>query len=53
MTRNGMGPDEMDTIAELIFRVCEGRDDVRPEVRELRSHFADVKYGFAPEDLLP
>ncbi len=51
MTRNGMGPDEMDAIAEVIHQVCVHERDVRSEVAALRGRFGDVKYGYAPSDL--
>ncbi len=51
MTRNGMGPDEMVEIAEIIRDVCVSDADVRQRVHALRARFADVKYGFSPEDL--
>ena len=51
MTRFGMGPDEMDTMADLLNAAIVGSRDVRPEVKALRNAFPDVRYGFAVEDL--
>ena len=51
MTRNGMGPAEMDVVAELIQTVCNKGHDIREEVGALRDKFADVKYGYGVEDL--
>jgi glycine hydroxymethyltransferase len=52
-TTQGMGPEEMGQVGDLIHRVLVGRDDqdelaaVRAEVRELCSHFAPYP-GMAP-----
>ncbi|MDJ0521958.1 MAG: serine hydroxymethyltransferase [Planctomycetota bacterium] len=51
MTRFGMGPDEMDVIADLMHASVEGTRDVRDEVKALRARFPEVRYGFKPEDL--
>ncbi|MDJ0974778.1 MAG: serine hydroxymethyltransferase [Planctomycetota bacterium] len=51
MTRNGMGPDEMREIAQIIRDVCVDEADVRERVHALRARFTDVKYGFTPDDL--
>ncbi|WP_456481795.1 serine hydroxymethyltransferase [Methanopyrus sp.] len=49
LTRLGMGPSEMEYIAELIADVVLGRrepSEVRRDVEELRREFQEVKYGF-------
>ena len=52
MTRYGMGPDEMDVVADLMHAAIVKSRDVRPEVRALRDRFPDVRYGFAVADML-
>lgn len=51
MTRNGMGPDEMGEIAQLIRDVTVDKKDVRSDVAALRERFPSVHYGYKPEDL--
>ncbi|MHC5011464.1 MAG: serine hydroxymethyltransferase [Planctomycetota bacterium] len=51
MTRYGMGPEEMDAIAELMHQAITGQKDVRRDVAALRARFADVQYGFQIDDL--
>jgi glycine hydroxymethyltransferase len=51
MTRNGMGAQEMDAIAELFAETILRNRDVRTEVRALRERFLDVQYGYAGADL--
>jgi len=51
MTRFGMGPDEMDAIADLMHAAVTAERDVCQEVAALRERFPDVQYGFTPADL--
>ncbi len=51
MTRFGMGPDEMDVIADLMHASVTAARDVRPEVKALRERFPEVQYGFSVADL--
>jgi glycine hydroxymethyltransferase len=51
MTRNGMGPDEMEAIAEVLRAALILKKDVRTEVRRLRARFAGVRYGYTSSDL--
>ena len=51
MTRNGMGPAEMDAIAHLFADAILRKKDVRQDVHGLRTRYADVQYGFAAADL--
>ena len=51
MTRFGMGPEEMDVIADLMHASVTGERDVRDEVKALRERFPDVQYGFGLDDL--
>jgi glycine hydroxymethyltransferase len=51
MTRNGMGPQEMDAIAEAFHACIVQKHDVRGEVNRLRARFADVQYGYSVADL--
>jgi glycine hydroxymethyltransferase len=51
MTRNGMGLDEMDAIAELFAQALLHAKDVRGEVRAMRERFPDVQYGYSVADL--
>lgn len=51
MTRNGMGPGEMEAIARLFADAILRKKDVRQEVRALRARHADVQYGFQAADL--
>lgn len=53
MTRFGMGPDEMDHVAQLMRDAIAGERDVRPEVAALRDRFPKVGYGFDTADLVP
>jgi len=53
MTRYGMGPDEMDAMADLMHAAITRSRDVRAEVKALRDRFPDVRYGFGVEDLRP
>lgn len=53
LTRCGMGPAEMEAVAELIHAALAGQRDVRSEVQALRERFLDVHYGFAAADLDP
>lgn len=46
VTRLGMGKNEMDEIADLIYRAVIKQEDVRERVAELRSRFNTVKYAF-------
>jgi glycine hydroxymethyltransferase len=48
LTRLGMGPSEMEYVAELIADVVldrRGVDEVREDVAELRREFQEVEYG--------
>ena len=51
MTRYGMGPDEMDVMADLMHAAITQSRDVRPEVKALRDRFPDVGYGYQVADL--
>lgn len=51
MTRFGMGPDEMDAIAELLHAAITAARDVRPDVHALRARFPDVQYGWTIADV--
>ena len=51
MTRNGMGPQEMDAIAGLFEAALLKGQDVRAEVHALRERFPDVKYAYSVSDL--
>jgi len=51
MTRNGMGPSEMEAIAAIFQAAIVQKQDVRAEVNRLRARFADVHYGFSVADL--
>jgi len=51
MTRNGMGPQEMEAIAGLFHAALAQGKDVRSEVRVLRERFAGVQYGYSVADL--
>lgn len=51
MTRNGMGPAEMDAIAALFEAAILKGHDVRPEVHALRERFPDVRYAYSVADL--
>ncbi len=51
LTRFGLGPDEMDVVADLMHAAVTAGRDVRPEVQALRDRFPEVKYGFAVTDL--
>lgn len=51
MTRNGMGPQEMEAIAGLFHAALAQGKDVRSEVRGLRERFAGVQYGYSVADL--
>jgi glycine hydroxymethyltransferase len=53
MTRFGMGPDEMELVAELMHAAVVRGADVRAQVAALRERFPDVQYGFGLEDLRP
>ncbi len=46
VTRLGMGKDEMDEIAEFIYRAVVKGEQVKDKVEELRSRFDTVKYAF-------
>ncbi len=47
MTRFGMGPREMDYIAELMTRALRDPEGTRPYVIEFRAEFQEVKFGDA------
>ncbi len=51
MTRYGLGPAEMDEMADLMNAAITGSRDVRKEVKDLRDRFPDVGYGYAVADL--
>ncbi len=51
MTRNGMGPAEMEAVARLLADAVLRGKDVRQEVHALRARHADVRYGFQAADL--
>jgi glycine hydroxymethyltransferase len=51
MTRNGMGPEEMDAIASLFAEAILHGKDVRAEVHALRERFLDVQHGYSVADL--
>jgi glycine hydroxymethyltransferase len=51
MTRNGMGPEEMDAIAGLFEAALLKGQDVREEVHALRERFLDVQHGYSVADL--
>jgi glycine hydroxymethyltransferase len=51
MTRFGMGPAEMEEIADLFHAAVVRSRDVRDEVHALRARFPAVRYGFARSDL--
>ena len=50
MTRYGMGPDEMETMADLLEAAIVGRKHVSGEVAALRARFPDVQYGFSADE---
>jgi glycine hydroxymethyltransferase len=51
MTRNGMGPEEMDAIAALFEAALLKGQDVRNEVHALRERFPEVQHGYSVADL--
>ncbi len=55
MTRFGMRKQEMMEIANLMRRLLIDKEDprkIKEEVKELRKHFTEIKYGFKiPEDI--
>jgi len=46
MTRFGMGPAEMEYIAQLIKECVMDNKEIRPEVHAFRGKYTDVKYSF-------
>jgi glycine hydroxymethyltransferase len=46
MTRFGMGPGEMERVAELIKEVVIDQKDVKEEVHRFRSGYRYVKYSY-------
>ncbi len=52
MTRFGMGPDEMDAIAELMHAAIVRSRDIRAEVNALRARFPEVRYCVSPTHLV-
>jgi len=46
VTRLGMKEDEMDTIAEFIFKAIEDPEKVKREVSEFKREFRTVKFAF-------
>ena len=49
ITRLGMGPSEMEEIAELLYRVIVKKEDkaeIKKRVKELKMQFPKVKYAF-------
>ena len=49
ITRLGMGPSEMEEIAELLYRVIVKKEDkaeIKKRVKELKTQFSKVKYAF-------
>ncbi len=51
MTRFGMGPDEMEAMADLMHGALSGDRDVRSEVAALRARFPEVRYAYSVSDL--
>jgi glycine hydroxymethyltransferase len=51
MTRFGMGPEEMDHVADLMKAALTQARDIRSEVATLRERFPDVQFGFGLSDL--
>lgn len=51
MTRNGMGPAEMEAIAALFHAAIVKKQDIRGAVGALRERFADVRFGYSVADL--
>jgi glycine hydroxymethyltransferase len=51
LTRYGMGPAEMDAVAEVFRGVIQQKKDVRAEVHRLRDAFPTVRYGFSVGDV--
>ena len=52
ITRLGMGPSEMEEVADLIYRTIikkEDKGEIRRRVKELKSQFRKVKYAFDSE----
>jgi len=51
MTRFGMGPAEMERVADLIHECLPGGRDVGSECRRLRAGFPEIRFGFGVDAL--
>ncbi len=51
MTRIGMTTSDMEYIAELMYRAVIRKENVVNEVKEFRSAFQEVKYGFSVDKI--
>ncbi|MCH5372839.1 MAG: glycine cleavage system protein T, partial [Planctomycetes bacterium] len=51
MTRFGMGPEDFETLAELVRDVIVQDATVKPRVTELRRNFRELRYCFREDEL--